>query len=549
MATLQPGQPPPPDYYANNLSFVLEESSRRNADLLSDREANLVLNWRNAGASARRLFSRLRSRKGPWFRVDSLGYREVGCIETALDELVQRGLVIRCPEAPAQALLDLLTVAEIRRLWPMLRSRRKDALALECLSGRTDHALRVRIQSEFQWVAIADQKALARLELLFFGHDRSELATFILQDLGLRQFERYAIGPQTRPFPDLDSVRQFENLRYIARWLHERGDLPADRAAIARRLWPPVQARLVARQRNRLLNALGSLYERAGAFDEALEVYARSEAPPARERRIRLLSRLQDPEGASRLARRAALAPMSGDEDDFLRRWLAKGAGRSASTKRGRASIDIDIRETVIDGADARAALDRGIEAHACAEFAAAGQAAWHMENLFPLGLAGMLFWDIVFAPVEGAFSHPLQTGPRDLFWPDFAERRRALIDARLRALSERPVYDQALRHVGEAKRGIANRLVVWPAWCEARLGALLRVPDHRPILGLASYVLHHLERSRTGFPDLMVLTQSGSLGFCEVKSPNDQLQPAQRTWLRALTALGFSAHVRWYRT
>ncbi|MFM7119963.1 MAG: VRR-NUC domain-containing protein, partial [Gammaproteobacteria bacterium] len=313
--------------------------------------------------------------------------------------------------------------------------------------------------------------------------------------------------------------------------------------------WRSTTVRIVARQRNRLLNRLGALHERAGAFDEALDSYARSEAHPARERRIRLLTRLRDIPGALALARRAASAPWSGDEEDFVDRWLAKHAGAKPAAPRSRSSADIDIRPVPVTSEAARDFMDRGIESQACDDFAAMGLAAWHMENLLPLGLAGLLFWDVVFAPVEGAFSHPLQAGPRDLFWPDFAERRRALIDERLAVLGDRAMYESELRRVYGQKYGISNRLVAWPAWCEARLAALLGVPDHERILALAAYVIQHLERARTGFPDLLIYDPALGISFCEVKSPNDQLQPAQRTWLRRLGALGFAAHVRWYRT
>ncbi|MFM8356171.1 MAG: hypothetical protein ACKOBM_14875, partial [Gammaproteobacteria bacterium] len=538
MAVLQPGQPPPPDYYADNLGFVLEEAARRNDDLLSTRERHLMLNWRASSPPARRLFARLQSRKGPWFRVDSLFYPElkpdlspepasvqtpadstlIDCARAALNELAERNLITRLPDAPADALLALLTVAELRALWPTLRSRRKDALIAECVSSRTDQALRGRLSTAHPWVAIADPVALARLETLFFGHDRGELSTFILQDLGLRQFERYDIGPHTRPFPDRESFDHFAALRRLGRWLDERGAHPGDRHAIGRGLWRTTPVRIVARQRNRLLNRLGALHERAGAFDEALDSYARSEAHPARERRIRLLTRLHDIRGASVLARRASSAPWSGDEEDFVDRWLAKHAGAKPAAPRSRSSADIDIRPVPVTSEAARDFMDRGIESQACDDFAAMGLAAWHMENLLPLGLAGLLFWDVVFAPVEGAFSHPLQAGPRDLFWPDFAERRRVLIDDRLAVLGDRAIYESELRRVYEQKHGISNRLVAWPAWCEARLAAFLVVPDHERILALAAHVIQHLERARTGFPDLLIYDPALGISFCEVK-------------------------------
>ena len=46
MPQLQPGQAPPPDYYASNLDLLIDEVARRNADLLAPSECAFVDGWR-----------------------------------------------------------------------------------------------------------------------------------------------------------------------------------------------------------------------------------------------------------------------------------------------------------------------------------------------------------------------------------------------------------------------------------------------------------------------------------------------------------------------
>ena len=66
-----------------------------------------------------------------------------------------------------------------------------------------------------------------------------------------------------------------------------------------------------------------------------------------------------------------------------------------------------------------------------------------HLENSLLLSLFALLMWDCIFAPLPAAFGSPLQDAPDDLLAasatadgrPAFVSRRRALIDASLRAI------------------------------------------------------------------------------------------------------------------
>jgi hypothetical protein len=64
--------PPPPDYYARNLRFVLEAVDRQSGDLLCAEERGFVDAFQRASVPAQRLFARLVSRTGRCVRIDSL---------------------------------------------------------------------------------------------------------------------------------------------------------------------------------------------------------------------------------------------------------------------------------------------------------------------------------------------------------------------------------------------------------------------------------------------------------------------------------------------
>jgi hypothetical protein len=537
-----PRQAPPPDYYAENLDFLLDQVQLRNDDLLAQDERALIAAWRRADVPGRRLFARLLTRKGPWFRVDRLRYAEVPDVPAAVASLCELGLVARNPPAPADALLGLFTRAELARLFPRVRAPGKSDWIEACVARYPDAAIRARLAALHPWIAVAPNRAFGTCGLLFFGSDRQDLTDFVLQDLGVLRFEAYEVGARTRPFRSRAEVDEYLLCRRLAGLLAADEHDPQAAQAIRDRLRQPATSRTVARLRDRLLNRLGLLHERRGEFDEALESYGLSRSHPARERRARLLRRLGDEAGFAALVEGARVAPWSAEEEDFAHR---AAAGLGCAGKAGRRNArDPRVQEVPLDRAALEVAGSGSIERHALALLAAAGCRGWHLENSLPLGLAGLVYWDEVFAPVEGAFSHPMQMGPRDLFWPDFARVRAAAIETRTAGLRDPHALRAHLRRTAREKQGVANRLVHWGAWTPELVDALADVATPGLLLDMARRVIGDLERARSGFPDLTVIRPDGGIEFVEVKGPTDQLQAAQRTWLRTLDSLGLTARV-----
>ncbi|MCZ6856018.1 MAG: VRR-NUC domain-containing protein, partial [Gammaproteobacteria bacterium] len=184
------------------------------------------------------------------------------------------------------------------------------------------------------------------------------------------------------------------------------------------------------------------------------------------------------------------------------------------------------------------------IEQHAMEELTRNGGQAWHLENRFPLGVAGLLFWNVVFAPVKGAFLNPFQNAPVDLRWPDFARVRAGVIRETVTRLGEPGAVYDVLKRTWEEKQGVANALVSWRHFDGRLLDAVLGAIPESSLLDLAHHVLTNLYRARTGFPDLLVIYEFERFEFVEVKGPEDQLQPGQRIWFKSLKSLGLPARV-----
>ena len=520
--------PPPPDYYARNLRFLLDAVDAQSGDLLTADERAFLRAFQRASVPAQRLFARLVSRSGDWLRLDSLNYPEVGDRDAAVDELRASGLAALLPDAPADALLRLLSRPELAALFPNIRARTKPLFIAECIGRYADQQVRARVAAVCPWLGVGNRRAFAVCQILFFGGDRQDLSTFVLQDLGIRRYEPYPLSPDTRPFDQRAQLERYLLCRRLAPWAERLEQMPQLAAALQCALSPEAQTRTEQRTRDRLLNHVGRWHERRGEWQQALRCYERAASHPARERRARILRKLGDEPAVAALLADMGADPWAPEEQDFARRF----AGLPPAA-------DARITECRL-----RAATPAAIERHALDLLTANGGWGWHLENQLPLGLAGLAFWEEIFAAVQGAFSHPFQLGPRDLFWPDFARSRSAALAERVRALEAPGAFERQVRAVYAAKHGTANRLVHWGALTPEVLDCLFRCVAPEALLALAAYTVGNLGRARAGFPDLLLVYGRDAWELVEVKGPTDQLQPAQRVWLGVLRELGIPVRV-----
>ena len=92
--------------------------------------------------------------------------------------------------------------------------------------------------------------------------------------------------------------------------------------------------------------------------------------------------------------------------------------------------------------------------------FESAGDRAYYVENSLFTAIFGLVFWDVIFAPVKGAFFNPFQRGPADLFTPAFRIARADALKLRLQELSSIKDLRTRVLAVAEQKAGITNPFV-----------------------------------------------------------------------------------------
>lgn len=170
---------------------------------------------------------------------------------------------------------------------------------------------------------------------------------------------------------------------------------------------------------------------------------------------------------------------------------------------------------------------------------------AW-TENEYWWAIMSLLFWDVIFARIPGAFGPGLgdvpnkwQDMPRDLAFPDFYPRRAKLIQKRTRELTRprwfgmrKPDIEAELRSAFRRHRDMPCRLLDWSRYPEVEpLVMAARVLHANQLMGILHRLLSDIGRNRSGLPDLFVASADGPL-FVEVKSEKERVADRQLEWL-----------------
>lgn len=518
-------------YYLDNFEFVLRWLGERYSDVLDDDERHFLHRFPCLPRPSRALLVRMIMRRGELFRLDRLDYAEIGPVAGALPALVQEGWVADAPPLDGAQLCGLLSKQELSRCFPQLDHRlRKGELRQQLVEQH--HGA----QPAGQWhPALAGtvchlllRPLSERLRLLFFGNLRQDWTEFVLCELGVLRYETVAIDPTARGFTRRSDVDTWLQL-YQCRQQLQGGDCDE----VMQRL--PTQAvdnPWLESRRMHLLFELGQQYERSGDVERATQVYASSRWPAARARHIRCLELSGAWQQALELAQMAVTAPHTEAESQQLQRMLPRlqrragivsGRSTNAAPPAAVPSLHLCLPLSL---------RSAGVEMASRDHLQQDGSAVFHVENTLFNALFGLLCWQTLFAPLPGAFFHPFQAAPADLYRPDFRQRRAAAFDACLQQLHT-GAYRNTVIHNYRAKQGLSNAFVAWDQLDESLLNlALDCIPAHHLRL-IFERMLDDLRAHRSGLPDLIQFwPQQQRYRLLEVKGPGDRVQDNQQRWL-----------------
>ncbi len=526
----------PEGYYLDNFRQLVSTVGERYADLLDSTDQNFLTRFRELSEPAARLLVRLYTRKGPVFRVNRLSYADVGPTEPAIAELVQAGLLDPAPQLTALDIARLLTLPDLRQLPWCPDPRLNKAALLEHLARFPDSRSPGDWQLTEPLVARCHDATLRRLQLMYFGNGRQSLTDFVLSDLGVFRYERYPLNRAQRWFQDpadIDQTLHLMDLRdqyYEAIETKSTDPLPAiARACLAADWRPRVQDRAF-----RLMNQLGYRLEQAGHWSLALALFNTNETPPARERRCRLLYKQERYTDCWDTLQPILDAPQDASEARFGPRFQPRLARK---LKRPVLSV---LAPTVIENRAQWPPAAMSVEQLACSQLE---DTVW-LENQLPLAIFTLVHWPLLFADVPGAFHHPFQSGPADLYQPDFLQRRGTDRHRLYQTLTQTRAR-QHLVHHSQDKAGLQNPFFGWGGLSSELLLRCFDVVPWDHWVPIFRHLWLDLKRHRSGFPDLFQFL-TDSYRFIEIKGPGDRLQDNQRDWLGVFSQAGVPAEV-WY--
>ena len=290
----------------------------------------------------------------------------------------------------------------------------------------------------------------------------------------------------------------------------------------------------------RLCNGLARDLERLGELEIAARLYQRSGRHPARERRLRILERLEDWPAAIGLAEQVLAEPWCEEESDAAQKVLPrvqrKLGGKPAPRPRDNfPRMDLELRKE-----------DGPVEVVAARQLEAQWGRVYYVENTLMNALFGLAFWEQIFAPLPGAFHNPFQSVPTDMYSPDFRLQRREALAARMAELRSRGVAP-LLQDAYSRFASFQCRWVDWRRFDDTLLKAVTGAIPDAHLLAVWERMLFDPRENRRGFPDLIALGEApGEYCLIEVKGPGDALQESQKRWLRFFAEHKIPATVDW---
>ncbi|KAF5199410.1 Fanconi-associated nuclease 1-like protein [Thalictrum thalictroides] len=250
--------PPSIARYQQNFCLLLHEVMRNHHHLFTDDENVYIESFRALSDDSQRLFIRLYTRKGPWFRMSSVSYPEIVEYQHAIKELCGAGYICsfeftKFNGCELQDVLDMLNVSELRELMRQLHvkmdllkylciffplksskihkdSTRKQELVASLLASyedgicpslpslvldRTGTCVRISPTAEF---------LLWRVQRLFFLNGDQDLSAFLLVDLGLVKYPTYNCKISNHIFPGRSDLLAYEEAIEVAQVMDESVD-------------------------------------------------------------------------------------------------------------------------------------------------------------------------------------------------------------------------------------------------------------------------------------------------------------------------------------
>jgi len=200
----------PEDYYLDNVTILFEHVESLYADILEAEHLGFLRQFAALPEDAKKLYIRLLNRTRQHFRLGKLHYPEILMIEQAIKTLETNGFLRVDPVIDPADLIALFSKAELLVHHPhraSLRKLNRTELEGELLDQAGDDFIAKLGQSDCL-LQVEQKDNYTLCQMLFCGNLNQSMTDFVLRDLGLNQYESYAIDIDNRPYTSKLEIQQ-----------------------------------------------------------------------------------------------------------------------------------------------------------------------------------------------------------------------------------------------------------------------------------------------------------------------------------------------------
>lgn len=530
----------PSGYYLSNFTHLIDHVYKQYSDLLTSEERCFYNHFYMLKEDTQKLFVRMMSRKGHNFRLSKLRYSEIASAEKSANELASRQFISINKEFRIRDILPLFNRKECLDIakkngFHINKKVKENTLKrteLDDLLIGFFEQIGNSIKLEEPIYTLLHTSTFDIIKLLFFGNPNQDLTEFVLRDLGLYQYEEYRIDKDTRFFENRAQIETHVDFFDLTDQLTEMlkdGALSQDGDtlhAFSLNVSDEIKAEpSLQRHLHRFYFRVGRQLERIDQLEYAEHVYRLSPLSDTRQRLARVLVKRDKIDEALSLCRSIIDAPLNEEESVFARDFAFRTA-----KKHGLPWTQVNHyrpeEETIF------LVKSDNVETTAQKYFSPLGGCRYIENSLF-CSIFGLHYWELIFAPVKGAFTHPFQYRPHDFYHHDFLEKRSEKYREALLRMKDSAAFRKDIFGKWHIKKNLASPFVYWRNLDLPLLElALDRIPL-RHWEAIFTRIWSDLRANCSGFPDLILFPDSGGYELIEIKGPGDRLQKNQIRWMQ----------------
>ncbi|XP_027350750.1 fanconi-associated nuclease 1 homolog [Abrus precatorius] len=553
--------------YQWNFCLMLQEVLRNNIHLLTEDEKTYLDSFTLLSNDSQRLFIRLYTRKGPWFRMSSISYPEIVDAQKAVKGLADKEYICSVEDAnqlcesDMNDILNVLTVFELREICCILLKKscshgmKKQHLISSLLSidagvlwsqlstlilDRTGSCIRISSKAE---------SLVWRTERLFFLNGEQDLSSFLLVDMGKIKYPTYTRIISEPIFSNRSDLLSYEEAIELAQIMDEA--LDANKTDVVLRCIKIAESCVstdlpIQYSTSESVSSIRYLFTASWVYSKVLTVGISFLEQERRYTDAVDLLKLLLNVFTSDVRRGYWTLRLSVDlehlgcideslklaEDGLLNPWIRAGS-RMALQRRvlrlgkpprrwkvpsfSRSALR-KIPEVFVQGRPLNSELGAknryyneegkqcGVEELALQYYAGEG-GGWqgvHAESGIWLTIFGLLMWDVIYADVPNVFYTRFQNAPLDLGTDSFYSVRKSSIESHLQQIRD-GMAEEFLIRSWETHIGTACRGVNWDCHSLDELRAVVTCIGGCCLASLCQLLAQDYRSWSSGMPDLLL--------------------------------------------